>query len=85
MLEEVNSSKYLGATLPKDGSSATDILIRITSATVVLARMDRVFHGHDICFTTKYYLYKFIVVPIPLYGCETLTLADWERRIQTFY
>lgn len=41
-LEEVRSLKYLKITLSKDGSSKTDICIRIASATAAIARLDRV-------------------------------------------
>ena len=41
-LEEVDAFKYLGATLTKDGKSATEIKIRLGVATSALARLDKI-------------------------------------------
>ena len=83
-LEEVSSFKYLGATLTKDGTCKTEILIWIATATAVMARLTRVWKS-NICFQTKFKLYKSLVISILLYGCETWTiLAEAERRIQAF-
>ena len=83
-LEEVDSFKYLGATLSKDGTSNTEVRIRIAQATSAMARLTRVWKS-DISFEAKHRLYKTLVVSILLYGCETWTLlADTERRIQAF-
>ena len=57
-LEEVNSFKYLGATLTKDGSSTAEIRIRIATATAAMARLDRVWKSSNISFPTKYRLFK---------------------------
>lgn len=71
-------------TLSKEDSSTTYICIWIGTSTVAMARLDRVCHNHNIRFALKYKLYKSLVVPIPLYGCETWTLlAETERDIQT--
>ena len=83
-LEEVTSFKYLGATLSKDGTCTEEIRIRIATATAAMARLNRVWRS-NISFTSKYKLYRVLVVSILLYGCETWTLlADSERRIQAF-
>lgn len=84
-LEEVNSFKYLGATLSKDGSCTAEVRIRIAAAMAAMARLSRIWKSSNISFTTKYRLYQSLVVSILLYGCETWTLlADSERRIMAF-
>ena len=84
-LEEVSKFKYLGATLSKDGTSTAEVRIRIATATSAMARLSRLWTSSAISFSTKYRLYKSLVVSILLYGCETWTLlADTERRIQAF-
>lgn len=84
-LEEVDSFKYLGATLSKDGSCTAEVRIRISTATSAMARLDRIWRSNSISFTNKYRLYKSLVVSILLYGCETWTLlADTEKKIQAF-
>ncbi|MGL4418375.1 MAG: reverse transcriptase domain-containing protein [Plesiomonas shigelloides] len=84
-LEEVNSFKYLGASLSKDGSCTAEIRIRIAAAASAMARLDRIWRSNSISFTTKYRLYKSLVLSILLYGCEAWTmLAEPERKIQAF-
>ena len=41
-LEEVDSFKYLGVTLSKDGSCTAEVRIRIGTATSAMARLDRI-------------------------------------------
>jgi len=84
-LEEVDSFKYLGATLTKDGTSTSEIRIRLATSAAALAKLDRIWKSKNISFTTKYKLYKSLVVSILLYGCETWTLtAESERKVQAF-
>ena len=84
-LEEVCSFKYLGATLSRDGSCTAEIRIRIGTATSAMARLDRIWRSNSINFTTKYRLYKSLVVSILLYGCETwILLAESEKKIHAF-
>ena len=84
-LEEVNSFKYLGATLTKDGRSTTEIKTRIAMATSALARLDKIWKSREMWFGTKYKLYKSLVQSIFLYGCESWTLtAETTKRIQAY-
>jgi hypothetical protein len=83
-LEEVANFKYLGATLSKDGTCTTEIRIRIATATAAMARLTKIWKS-NISFSTKYKLFKSLVLSILLYGCETWTLlADTEKRIKAF-
>ena len=84
LLEEVNSFKYLGATLTKDGTSLAEIRIHIATATVATAKLKHIWKS-KISFRTKHKLFKSLVCSILLYGCESWTLlAETERRIQAF-
>ena len=84
-LEEVGTFKYLWATLSKDGGSTKEIKTRIALATAAMARLSRIWRGKTISFSTKFRLYKSLVVSILLYGCESWTLlADTEKRLQAF-
>ena len=49
------------------------------------ARLNRIWKSNTISSASKFKLYKSLVTPILLYGCETWTLlADSVKRIQTF-
>ena len=83
-LEQVNHFKYLGATLSSDGSSTADIRIRLATATSAMAKLKKIWSSR-ISFTTKYRLYKSLVLSVLLYGCEAWTLlAETERRLEAF-
>ena len=84
-LEEVDSFKYLGAILTKDGRSTSEIRTRIAMAANALARLDEIWKSKEIWFPTKFKLYKTLVLSIFLYGCETWTLtAETTKKIQAF-
>ena len=51
-LEEVETFKYLGATLQKDGTCAAEIRIRIATATAAMTKLCRVWKS-DISLPTK--------------------------------
>lgn len=83
-LEEVNSFKYLGAILSKDGTCTAEVNSRIAAATAAMASLTHIWKS-DMSFQIKYKLYRSLVISTFLYGCETWTLhAETERRIQAF-
>ena len=76
-LGEVTSFKYLRATQCKDGTGSTEIRIRIASAMVSMARLNRILQCNTVSFTNKFKLYKTLIISIHLSGCKTWPmLAD---------
>ena len=84
-LEEVDKFKYLGAYLTTDGTSTTEVKVRLATATSAMTRLTRIWKSNDISFRVKHRLYKSLVVSILLYGCEAWTLtAQYEKKIAAF-
>ena len=84
-LEAVDSFKYLGSTLSKDGASTKEIKIRMAVAISAMSKLNIIRNSRNTSFKTKLNLYRTLAVSILLYGCETWTLtAETERRLQTF-
>ena len=52
-LEEVDQFNYLGATLTKDGSSDSDIKIRLAQATSAMVRLTTIWSSKCIRFKLK--------------------------------
>ena len=55
-LDEVDQFKYLGATITKDGSSDSEIKIRLVQATSAMVRLTTIWNSKDIRFKLKYNL-----------------------------
>ena len=70
-LEEVDSFKYLGTTLLKDGTSTKEIKIRIAVAMSTTSRLNTVWKSRDISFKTRLKLCRTLAVSILLYACES--------------
>ena len=64
---------------------SAEICIGIASAMAAIARLNRIWRCNTISFASKFNLYKSLVAPILLYGCETWTLlADSELKKLNF-
>ena len=85
VLEEVESFKYLGATISSDGKSLTEIKNRIALATGAISNLTVLWKCRKISFTVKFKLYNTLILSVLMYGCESWTLvAESERRLQAF-
>ncbi|KAI8479301.1 hypothetical protein Bbelb_429730 [Branchiostoma belcheri] len=85
VLEDVDSFKYLGSILNREGTSTQEIRARIAQATAALAKLSPILQSKNISLPVKINLYKSLVASIFLYGCESwTTTAEAERRIEAF-
>ncbi|KAL8590218.1 hypothetical protein ACOMHN_010413 [Nucella lapillus] len=79
-LEEVDSFRYLGSIITKDGSSTKEISRRLSLASSAMTKFDTIWKSNAISLPGKIRLYKSLVV-----SCESWTLiAETERRLQAF-
>ena len=84
-LEEVDSFKYFGSTLKKDGSSTKEVKTRLNLIASATMRHNVIWMTNSVSFPVKLKLFKSLVISILLHGCESLALtADLERCIQAF-
>ena len=79
-LQHVNCFKYLGTTLTDNCDSAKDIKIRTATALKVMSELDNIWRNKHVKRETKMRLYRSLIVPIALYGCETWTLRSAEEK-----
>ena len=80
-LKCVDSFKYLGSTISADGSLDKEITSRIQKASQALGRLRvKVLQQKGITLSTKLKIYRAVVLPSLLYGCETWTL--YRRHIK---
>ena len=79
-LKKVDQFRYLGATITSNGDCTTDITIRTATALSVMSSLSSIFKNRKIASKTKIRLYKSLIQPIALYGCETWTLRQTEEK-----
>ena len=79
-LKKVVQFHYLSATITSNGDCTTDITIRTATALSVMSSLSSIFKNRKITSKNKIRLYKSLIQPIALYGCETWTLRQTEEK-----
>ncbi|KAG0730377.1 Alpha-ketoglutarate-dependent dioxygenase alkB 7, mitochondrial [Chionoecetes opilio] len=85
-IEILESFTYLGSAVHNDGGSRQEVLRRIGIAHGVMDLLNMsIWRCRYLCRRTKIQIFKLLVIPVLLYGCETWTLnSDLKRRIDAF-
>ncbi|KAG0720083.1 Hyastatin [Chionoecetes opilio] len=85
-IEILESFTYLGSAVHNDGGSRQEALRRIGIAHGVMDSLSgSIWRCRYLCRRTKIWIFKSLVIPVLLYGCETWTLnSDLKRRINVF-
>ena len=85
ILETVDKFKYLGATLTRDGKSENEINNKIGDRKFGSGKPKYNMKIRSISLRTKIHVYKYLILSIILYSCETWTLnGTLEKRINAF-
>ena len=84
-IEDVDRLVYLGATVSKEGGGTEDIHNRVVKARGVFLKLKKIWSSNSISRRTKVRLYKTLVKPVLMYGCETwkMNKSD-ENKIDVF-
>ena len=84
-IEDVDRFVYLGATVSKEGGGTEDIQNRVVKARGIFLRLKKIWNSHSISRRTKVRLYKTLVKPVLMYGCETWKMNKCdENKIDVF-
>ena len=84
-IEDVDRFVYLGATVSKEGGGTEDIQNRVVKARGIFLRLKKIWSSHSISRQTKVRLYKTLVKPVLMYGCETWKMNKCdENKIDVF-
>jgi len=81
----VDEFKYLGTTLTDQNSIQEEIKSRLKLGNACYHSVQNLLSSSSICKNLKIKIYRTIILPVVLYGCETwsLTLRE-ERRLKVF-
>ena len=84
-ITEVDSFKYLGSIITKDGGADADVKSRIQKARQSFGALNNVWRSSQISRNLKIKIFKTNVLSVLLYGCETWKVTNAiESQIQVF-
>jgi hypothetical protein len=77
--------KYLGTTLTDQNCMHEEIKIRVNSGNTCHHSVQSLLSSHLLSRNSKVKIYKTIILPVVLYGCETWSLSlREEHRLRVF-
>jgi len=83
--ESVKEFKYLGMTLTNQNSNLEEIKSRLRSGNACLHSVQNLLSSRLLSKNLKIKIYRTIILPVVLYGCETWSLAlREERKLRVF-
>ena len=71
---------FLGSKITEDGDCSHEIKRRLLLGRKVMTNLDSILKCRGITLPTKVYLVKVMVFPVVMYGCQSWTIKNAERR-----
>ena len=85
-VETVADFIFLGSKITADGDCSHEIKRRLLLERKAMTNLDSILKSRDITLPTKVCLFKAMVFPVVMYGCESWTIKKAEcRRIDAFF
>ena len=78
--ETVSDFIFWGSKITADGDCGHEIKRRLLLGREVMTNLDSIFKSRDITLPTKVRLVMAMVFPVVMYGCESWTVKEAERR-----
>jgi hypothetical protein len=84
-MERAEEFKYLGTTLTNDCAIQEEIKSRLKSGNACYHSLQNLLSSSSLAKNLKFKVYRTIILPVVVYGCETwlLKLRE-ERRLRVF-
>ena len=79
-MKTVTDFTFLGFKITADDDCSHEIKIRLLLARKAMTNLDSILKSRDITLPTKVHLFKAIVFPVVMYGCESWTIKKVERQ-----
>ena len=85
IVETVSDFILGGSKITADGDCSHEIKRHLLLGRKVMTYLDSILKSRDFTLPTKVHLFKAMVFPVVMYGCECWTIKKAEhRRIDTF-
>ena len=78
-METVKNFIFWGSKITTDSDCSHEIKRRLLLGRKVMTNLDSILKSRDIIFPTKFHLFKAMVFPAVMYGCESWTIKKAER------
>ena len=79
-METVADFIFLGSKITADGECSQDIKRRLFLERKVMTNLGNLLKSRDITLPTNVHLFKAMVFPVVMYGCESWVIKKAERR-----
>ena len=79
-VETVSDFIFLDSKITADGDCSHEIKRHLLLGRKVMTKLDSILKSRDIILLTKVRLVKAMVFPVVMYGCESWTVKEAERR-----
>ena len=79
-METVADFIFLGSKIPADGDCSDEMKRHVLLGRKAMTNLDSIFKSRDISLSAKVRLVKVMVFPVVMYGCESWTVKEAERR-----
>ena len=84
-LETVTDFIFLGFKITADGDCSHEIKRHLLLGRKAMTNIDSILKSRDITLLTKVHIFKAVIIPVAMYGCESSTVKKAERqRIDVF-
>ena len=84
-METVTDFIFLGSRITADGDCSHEIKRSLLLVRKVITNLDNILKSRDITLPKKVHLVKAMVLPVVMYGCESLSIKKAEhQRIDAF-
>ena len=77
-VERVSDFIFLGSKITADGDCSHEMKRRLLLGRKVMTNLDSIFKSRDITMLTKVHLFKAMVFPVVMHGCESWTVKKAE-------
>ena len=84
-METVTDFILAGSKITEDGDCSHEIKRHLLLGRKAMTDLDSILKSRDITLLTKVHIFKAVIIPVAMYGCESSTVKKAERqRIDVF-